>query len=66
MKAILFELLGIALAILCIILAYVYWEEIKTGVGNFIEYLQEEKEERKKESNIENTELWFVGCEFTE
>ena len=66
MKTILFELLGIALAILCIICAYVYWDEIKTGVGNFIEYLQEEKEERKKESNIENTELWFVGCEFTE
>ena len=66
MKAILFELLGIALAILCAILAYVYWDEIKTGVGNFVEYLEENKEERKKESNIENTEPWFVGCEFTE
>ena len=66
MKAILFELLGIVLAILCIILAYVYWDEIKTGVGNFVEYLEENKEERKKESNIENTEPWFVGCEFTE
>ena len=48
MKAILFELLGIALAILCIIFAYVHWDEIKVGVKNAFEWVDEVREEREK------------------